>query len=304
MTLAAPIRLRVLPRLIPVDGKNIELQTTATEVQWRVEGDAAWETLVPLSEITGPMGPQGVPGNDGGGVPNGGTIGQVLAKSSNDDQVVVWTDAGSGDMVASVYAPNNPGDNAFDRANHAGTETIKDSELLIIDPSDATKKVRLDAGGVTAGQTRVLTMADKDVDLSAMPADIAFRRANILGSVAMSGGVPTGAVIESGTTATGEYVKFANGWMICTHQILTGVATNSTAGSIFMSPATTNMNFPVAFVTRPSVTVMGMNSSANGWALTAVLPTATQWGQYRTATYASDSGTSGIIFLQAVGRWV
>lgn len=33
------------------------------------------------------------------------------------------------------------------------------------DPADDTKKMRLDAGAVTAGQTRVLSMADRDIDL-------------------------------------------------------------------------------------------------------------------------------------------
>src|SRR6185312_11456495 len=99
MSLVQPIRLRVLPKIIPADGKNVELQTTATEIQWRVEGDTTWQTLVPLSEITGPQGPDGVPGADGGGVPNGGATGQVLAKSSDDDQDVQWTAAGSGDML-------------------------------------------------------------------------------------------------------------------------------------------------------------------------------------------------------------
>ena len=39
--------------------------------------------------------------------------------------------------------------------------------------------------------------------------------AKILGTVSQSGGVPTGAVIERGSNANGEYVKFADGTMIC-----------------------------------------------------------------------------------------
>lgn len=36
------------------------------------------------------------------------------------------------------------------------------------DPADPTKKARIDAGNVTAGQTRVLKMADRDVNLAAL----------------------------------------------------------------------------------------------------------------------------------------
>jgi hypothetical protein len=42
---------------------------------------------------------------------------------------------------------------------------IKDDELFIVDQADGTKKTRIDSGAVTAGQTRVLTMADRDMDL-------------------------------------------------------------------------------------------------------------------------------------------
>lgn len=40
---------------------------------------------------------------------------------------------------------------------------------------------------------------------------------NILGTVSQSGGVPTGAVIERGSNANGEYVRFADGTQICTN---------------------------------------------------------------------------------------
>jgi len=97
---ATSIRLRVLPRLIPVDGKNVELRTTATEIQWRVEGDASWQTLTPLSAIKGDPGPKGDPGADGGGVPTGGTTSQVLSKASDTDGDVQWSNAGAGDVIA------------------------------------------------------------------------------------------------------------------------------------------------------------------------------------------------------------
>src|SRR5690606_4559658 len=53
----------------------------------------------------------------------GGTSGQVLAKASSDDFDYEWqTLPGTGDMLASVYDPQSIGDDAFDRANHTGTQ--------------------------------------------------------------------------------------------------------------------------------------------------------------------------------------
>tara|TARA_R110002110_G_scaffold37601_2_gene124026 strand:- start:4734 stop:5798 length:1065 start_codon:yes stop_codon:yes gene_type:complete len=46
----------------------------------------------------------------------------------------------------------------------AGTDAIKDT-FALGDPSDLTKRVRLDAGRVTTGNTRVLTIPDQDMTL-------------------------------------------------------------------------------------------------------------------------------------------
>lgn len=47
------------------DGREVQLQTSATHVQWRYVGDSTWTNLVPLSEITGPQGVAGAAGATG-----------------------------------------------------------------------------------------------------------------------------------------------------------------------------------------------------------------------------------------------
>ena len=46
------------------DGPAIELQTSATHVQWRVVGNVAWTDLIALADITGPAGADGADGAD------------------------------------------------------------------------------------------------------------------------------------------------------------------------------------------------------------------------------------------------
>lgn len=51
-------------------GKNIELNRSATHIQWRVVGDATWINLVALADLKGDpgiQGPAGPPGGGGGG---------------------------------------------------------------------------------------------------------------------------------------------------------------------------------------------------------------------------------------------
>lgn len=66
--------------------------------------------------------------------------------------------------IAKGYTGATTGQGAINNF-FAGGATVDDDEFLVADPSDNTKRVRLDAGSVTAGQTRVVTVGDADVTL-------------------------------------------------------------------------------------------------------------------------------------------
>lgn len=55
------IRVRVLPALIPIDGKQVEMQVSATHIQWRyvtdVTGEYEWENLIAIADLIGADGP-------------------------------------------------------------------------------------------------------------------------------------------------------------------------------------------------------------------------------------------------------
>jgi len=59
-----------------------------------------------------------------------------------------------------------------------------------------------------------------------------FGQRNILGSVSQSGGVPTGALIETGSNANGRYRRFADGSQECWH-----VATSAASAQTWTYPA-------------------------------------------------------------------
>lgn len=48
-----------------LSGREVEMQATATHIQWRYVGAASWTNLIALSEITGPTGPTGATGATG-----------------------------------------------------------------------------------------------------------------------------------------------------------------------------------------------------------------------------------------------
>lgn len=132
--------------------------------------------------------------------------------------------------------------------------------------------------------------------LSWQPWNTLFHARNILGTVSQSSGIPTGAIIERGSNANGEYVRFADGTQICTFTGLANPA-NLTAGSIFKSSSLT-WTFPAAFIANP--TVSGASESINRWvdAYGATAATALVTQFTHTSSAASINAQ-----LMAIGRW-
>jgi hypothetical protein len=111
---------------------------------------------------------------------------------------------------------------------------------------------------------------------------------NLLGAVAQTGGQPTGAVIERGSNANGEYVRLADGTQICTRSMAAATG------------AATAWTYPAAFAAAPSI-----QGTAQAAVLSAVCldsaPTAT------AATFSArdktDARRADTVRLIAAGRW-
>lgn len=69
---------------------------------------------------------------------------------------------------------------------------------------------------------------------------------NILGTVSQSAGVPTGAIIERGSNANGEYVRFADGTQICTRK--TSVTNESIGINTPSSSLVKTWTYPAVFI--------------------------------------------------------
>lgn len=123
-----------------------------------------------------------------------------------------------------------------------------------------------------------------------------YHRGNIVGTVSQTSNIPTGAVIERGSNANGEYVKFADGTMMCFFVKPVGLLTQSAYNQ-------RRYTWPATFAVAPTVSV----SIAGG------LGTAGEW----ITLSAEDSSTSGFIcvlltsstiaspslYVIATGRW-
>ena len=127
-----------------------------------------------------------------------------------------------------------------------------------------------------------------------------YSQGSILGTVSQSSGVPTGAVIERGSNANGQYTKFADGTLICfIHYIgLTGTVTAgnyNTMGTVF---------FPAVFVGLPAVScqIGGWMHGASSYTIISVEDLTESYFAPVILSSASYTGYNGVRVF-AVGRW-
>lgn len=218
-------------------------------------------------------------------VPPGGTTGQVLAKASGADYDDAWQSiAGTGDVVGPASSVNNR-IAAFDGTTG---KLIKDAGVAVsgLQPIDAMLTA-IAALTSVAGNFLAFSGADS-------PAARA-----IVGTVSQSGGVPTGAIIERGSNANGEYVRYADGTQICWKDSVGSLNGNTATGGIFRSSAVLSWTFPVVFSSAPVVSA-SIENATNKWVNAYSATTATVG--IRAFSSSSDA-TTDVVRAVATGRW-
>lgn len=115
-----------------------------------------------------------------------------------------------------------------------------------------------------------------------------FHQGSVLGTVSQASGVPTGGLIERGSNANGEYVRWADGTQICS-ATLTGSAGAGVAWT-----------FPAAFSAAPNVGGTVIATVLSALCLDAA-PSAT--AVTVSARDKTDARRADTIHIRATGRW-
>jgi hypothetical protein len=107
--------------------------------------------------------------------------------------------------------------------------------------------------------------------------------------VSQAAGIPTGAIIERGTNANGEFTRFADGTQICAR-----IQTADAGGNSFWT-------FPAAFSASPfvNITVFASGLAAITGRVNAISATGATWN----LVTAAGVRTGDQAFLTAIGRW-
>jgi hypothetical protein len=201
----------------PSDGQQVTLGTTryqwsAAQGAWLMQSGNVGPQGPPGADgadgatgATGPQGPQGVPG---GGVPAGGTTGQVLAKTSGADYATAWVPSAPAVGLVSIgdVAPASPVDNQLYWSSVTGAMAIRYNDgtgaaqwVQVNTPAGAFVPV---AGGTITGDLTVaktLLVPAQPIVFSATRGTLAEVLPNgdfgILGSMTQQGGFTQGPAV-------------------------------------------------------------------------------------------------------------
>lgn len=127
---------------------------------------------------------------------------------------------------------------------------------------------------------------------------------DIVGTVAQSGGTPTGAIVETGTNANGTYTRYADGTQICSMVVdITSTAITTASGNVFVPSAQIAVIWPAAFTAAPSVTGsvqrgVVLASGIHGYSVFATTAGIVPW-----SSVSLGSSVSKNLHIQATGRW-
>jgi hypothetical protein len=179
------------------------------------------------------------------------------------------------------------------------------AEMGLTGNNDFTVKTSADGSnwvdGLVVARANGAVSAPQGLDAGALGLNGSpvYARSNLLGSVGQVGGVPTGAVIERGSNANGEFVRFADGTQICVSAVLS-VDITTAFGAIFAAPANLEVSMPAAFftVTGSAVSVCAVNAE-NAWGAGRMINgTTVRWRAFRP-----NAGSANTFRLATVGRW-
>lgn len=129
-----------------------------------------------------------------------------------------------------------------------------------------------------------------------------YLNTDIIGTVSQSGGVPTGAIIETGSNANGTYTKYADGTMICNGAISITLTITTATGSLYVSTGAASITYPATFIATPKHLSVTQYAQTTVW-VNVCNPLSTTAGQVFMMSSTSRASQGYAATFIAIGRW-
>ena len=175
-----------------------------------------------------------------------------------------------------------------------GNDYPRHWNTIALGPESRKTEIASEVYGQSSSRGRTFIRVKHDTDW--YPWREVYTQGSILGTVSQSSGVPTGAIIERGSNANGQYVKYADGTLICWHK------TDGGGTNWF------DWTYPASFSTVPVLhaAINPGGNSTNVFATQAFadLTLASIRKKYMPNTGSSWYDATGeTVDLLAIGRW-
>lgn len=188
----------------------------------------------------------------------------------------------------------------------SGAGIVSGSSVLLVYAFSAFEVAdALPLGGTAADATRFGGQLPEHYATQAdLPGAEYYQRNNVVGVVAQLGGVPTGALVEYGSNANGEYWRYAGGMQVCRKFISDTAITVSTSTYTILRTSTDN-SLPIAFADAPIV--LPQYSGGYAGEIVATVESTTPLEFFRILFLSKLSGpartVNPLVGLVAIGRW-
>lgn len=192
---------------------------------------------------------------------------------------------------------------AFTKAQANFDELYGGVLAAVTTPSGAIAALGIGSAGldnvvpVVRGGTGGTTQAAGRVGLGLKSASVA----DILGTVSQASGIPTGALFETGSNASGNWVKYADGTMICWSNSRPLGNLAAPLGAIYYTGSQA-WTFPQSFVASPAVAAHISSTVGYSWVGLGSGATSASAATFSGFSATSTTGTPTFSAI-AVGRW-
>ncbi len=209
----------------------------------------------------------------------------ALFSHDGTDHRVTVNKASAADTASLLFQSNWSG-----RAEMGLTGSDSFEIKVSSDGSSFTTALSIDPATGTCSGAAVQASSGDDTPGRLMRADWGLLRADIAGLVTESGGLPTGAVIENGSTADGSFTRFADGTQICARRNWLPDAGGST------------WTFPRGFLDQGSTSVLATCTNTGTARIAMAQSTSATEASVRIFDLSGTGVSSGVTTL-AYGRW-
>lgn len=123
---------------------------------------------------------------------------------------------------------------------------------------------------------------------------------SIVGAVSQSSGVPTGAIVEQGSNANGNYVRYADGTQICWRTATFNLALGTAFLGGYRNTGSSLVYFAATFTAAPLVVYTDQNLNSFGVGTSIINTTSSNTFFFSVSSQSAADRTVGCI---AIGRW-